>query len=152
MERRIFLKQAAITAAVVSASQSNAAPAKAAKPIARRALGRTGEELSIIGFGGIVEQGSSRPGPKSLTVDTSYTFPDASQPLSTCNGVGVAGLLRAQWLFVMGPRSSTGLALQLDGQWTVCVDDTGIPEPDTARPIVRRQWWPHLGGSLTWEI
>ena len=54
MERRIFLKQAAITAAVVSASQSNAAPAKAAKPIARRALGRTGEELSIIGFGGIV--------------------------------------------------------------------------------------------------
>jgi len=54
MERRNFLKQAAITAAVVSASQSNAAPAKAAKPIARRALGRTGEELSIIGFGGIV--------------------------------------------------------------------------------------------------
>ena len=54
MERRNFLKQAAITAAVVSASQSNAAPAKAAKPIARRALGRTGEELSIIDFGGIV--------------------------------------------------------------------------------------------------
>jgi hypothetical protein len=66
--------------------------------------------------------------------------------------VGVAGLLRAQWLFVMGPRSSTGLALQFDGQWTACVDDTGILEPDTATSIVRRQWWPHLGGSLTWEI
>ena len=54
MERRTFLKQATMTVAAVSASQSNAAPAKAAKPIARRALGRTGEELSIIGFGGIV--------------------------------------------------------------------------------------------------
>jgi len=107
-----------------------------------------------IGFGGIVEQGSSRPDPdpKSGTLDSSYTFPDASHPLSTCNGVGVAGLLRAQWLFVMGPRSSTGLALQFDGQWTACVDDTGRLEPDTATSIVRRQWWPHLGGSLTWEI
>jgi hypothetical protein len=107
-----------------------------------------------IGFGGIVEQGSSRPNPDPQpgTLDSSYTFPDASHPLSTCNGVGVAGLLRAQWLFVMGPRSSTGLALQFDGQWTACVDDTGRLEPDTATSIVRRQWWPHLGGSLTWEI
>jgi hypothetical protein len=108
-----------------------------------------------IGFGGIVEQGSSRPGPdhpQPGTLDSSYTFPNASPPLSACNGVGVAGLLRAQWLFVMGPRSSTGLALQFDGQWTACVDDTGRLEPDTATSIVRRQWWPHLGGSLTWEI
>ena len=106
-----------------------------------------------IGFGGIVEQGSSRPDPtQGLELNSSYTFPDASHPLSTCDGVGVAGLLRAQWLFVMGPRSSTGLALQFDGQWTACVDDTGILEPDTATPIVRRQWWPHLGGSLIWGI
>jgi aryl-alcohol dehydrogenase-like predicted oxidoreductase len=55
MERRAFLKQAAITAAAVaSASQLSASPKTPANPIARRALGRTGEHLSIIGFGGIV--------------------------------------------------------------------------------------------------
>ena len=55
MERRTFLKQAAITAAAVaSTSQLNAAPKTPASPIARRTLGRTGEQLSIIGFGGIV--------------------------------------------------------------------------------------------------
>ena len=58
MERRDFLKQAAITAAAVaSAPRMRAADAKtstATKPIARRPLGKTGEHLSIIGFGGIV--------------------------------------------------------------------------------------------------
>jgi len=55
MERRVFLKQAAITAAAVaSTSQLNASPKTPANPIARRALGKTGEHLSIIGFGGIV--------------------------------------------------------------------------------------------------
>src|ERR1700757_2061404 len=54
MERRTFLKQAAITAATVaSASHLNAAKIPT-QPIARRALGKTGEKLSIIGFGGIV--------------------------------------------------------------------------------------------------
>jgi aryl-alcohol dehydrogenase-like predicted oxidoreductase len=55
MERRVFLKQAAITAAAVaSASQAKASVSTPAGPIARRALGKTGEQLSIIGFGGIV--------------------------------------------------------------------------------------------------
>lgn len=54
MERRTFLKQAAITAATVaSASQVHAAKTPS-NPIAKRALGKTGEKLSIIGFGGIV--------------------------------------------------------------------------------------------------
>ncbi|HEY3928467.1 MAG TPA: aldo/keto reductase, partial [Candidatus Koribacter sp.] len=52
MERRDFLKQSAFTAAAAaSARLANATPAQ---PIARRPLGRTGEHLSIIGFGGIV--------------------------------------------------------------------------------------------------
>ena len=60
MERRDFLKQAAVTAAAMaSASRMNAAntlatDTKHTHPIARRALGKTGEHLSIIGFGGIV--------------------------------------------------------------------------------------------------
>jgi aryl-alcohol dehydrogenase-like predicted oxidoreductase len=55
MERRAFLKKAAVTAAALaSTSQLNASAKTPANPIARRALGRTGEHLSIIGFGGIV--------------------------------------------------------------------------------------------------
>ncbi len=55
MERRIFLKQAAITAAAVASSGTMKASGKTpSNPIARRTLGRTGERLSMIAFGGIV--------------------------------------------------------------------------------------------------
>ena len=53
MRRREFLKQAAITATTVAASTHLKAKTPA-NPIARRTLGRTGEQLSIIAFGGIV--------------------------------------------------------------------------------------------------
>jgi len=54
MERRAFLKQAAITAATVASAGHLNAAKTATQPIARRTLGKTGEHLSIIGFGGIV--------------------------------------------------------------------------------------------------
>jgi aryl-alcohol dehydrogenase-like predicted oxidoreductase len=55
MKRRQFLKQAALTAATVaSTSQLHSAIKTPSNPIARRTLGKTGEQLSIIGFGGIV--------------------------------------------------------------------------------------------------
>ena len=46
-----------------------------------------------LGFGGIVEGGSSRPDvdPLPSTIETSYTFPSASPPLPGCSGVGVGG-------------------------------------------------------------
>ena len=107
-----------------------------------------------LGFGGIVEGNTSRtdPNPLPSTLDTSYTFPNARTPLPACSGVGMTGLLRGDWLFVLGPRSSTGLSAEVDGQWTGCVVDTGRVEPDSATPIVRRQWWPHVGLSLAWVI
>jgi aryl-alcohol dehydrogenase-like predicted oxidoreductase len=47
--------QAGLTAAaVVSTKQLNASPKSPTNPVARRTLGKTGELLSIIGFGGIV--------------------------------------------------------------------------------------------------
>jgi aryl-alcohol dehydrogenase-like predicted oxidoreductase len=53
MKRREFIKQAAVTAATVaSASQINAS--SATKSIERRTLGKTGERLSMIGFGGML--------------------------------------------------------------------------------------------------
>jgi len=55
MKRREFMQKAAMTAAAVaSANQLSAAGKTPANPIARRTLGKTGEKLSIIGFGGIV--------------------------------------------------------------------------------------------------
>src|ERR1700734_4114836 len=53
MKRREFLRNAAITAAALAASDSLHASTPS-HPIPRRRLGKTGEELSIIGFGGIV--------------------------------------------------------------------------------------------------
>lgn len=58
MRRREFLKQAAVTAATVAASRQLKAKTPA-NPIARRMLGRTGEQLSIIAFGGIVVMNES---------------------------------------------------------------------------------------------
>jgi aryl-alcohol dehydrogenase-like predicted oxidoreductase len=60
MERRAFIKQAAITAAAVASANKLSATAKTpSSPIARRTLGKTGEQLSIIGFGGIVVMNES---------------------------------------------------------------------------------------------
>ncbi|HEY4057582.1 MAG TPA: hypothetical protein VGM39_13280 [Kofleriaceae bacterium] len=102
------------------------------------------------GFGGIVESGSTRADPDPLgdSLETSYTFPNARTPLPECSGVGYAGRLRAQWQYVLGPRSSATVSLEGFGQWTGCVSDTGRTEPDTGNAIVRRQFWPHVGGTL----
>ena len=51
---------------------------------------------------------------------------------------------------MLGPRSATSFALEAVGQWTGCVDDTGSVDPDTGQAIVRRQWWPHTGGTVQW--
>jgi hypothetical protein len=109
-------------------------------------------ELSAgLGFGGLVEGRTGRMDvdPLPSTLDTSYTFPDARTPLPSCSGVGAAGLLRAEYSYVLGPRSSASVALEAIGQYTRCVDSTGRVEPDTARPIERRQYWPHAGVQLS---
>ncbi|MBV8756569.1 MAG: hypothetical protein JO257_04825 [Deltaproteobacteria bacterium] len=102
------------------------------------------------GFAGLVEGRTSRPDPDPLgsTLDTSYTFPDASHPLPSCSGVGAAGLARGTYAYVMGPRATFNVELEVFGQYTACIDRTGRVEPDTARPIIREQYWPHVGVSL----
>jgi aryl-alcohol dehydrogenase-like predicted oxidoreductase len=54
MKRREFLKQAAVTAAAVASANQMHATKTPGSPIAKRTLGKTGEKLSMIGFGGIV--------------------------------------------------------------------------------------------------
>ena len=103
------------------------------------------------GFGGIVESESTRMDaePTADQIETSFTFPDASSPLASCSGVGASALVRGEWSYVMGPRTSFALAAEIAGQWTGCVSDTNRLEPDTGDAIVRRQWWPHIGATLT---
>jgi hypothetical protein len=107
-----------------------------------------------LGFGGIVSGSTGRPdiAPLGSTLGASYTFPTANPPLPSCTGTGVAGLARATWTFVLGPRSATSVAVEAIGQWTGCVDDTGLSDRDTGVEIVRRQWWPHTGGTASWEL
>ncbi len=59
MERREFLKQSALTAAAAATSSGSLSAATPNELIARRPLGKTGEHLSIIGFGGIVVMNES---------------------------------------------------------------------------------------------
>lgn len=60
MERRDFLKKAAVTAATVAAAESDGQAASNNGKLPRREYGKTGEKLSIIGFGGIVVMGSDQ--------------------------------------------------------------------------------------------
>ncbi len=106
------------------------------------------------GFGGIVEGNTGRMDPSPLpgTLESSYTFPDVRTPLAQCVGVGVAGLARVEWAYVLGPRTQTAFTLEVLGQATGCVDESDQIEPDTGAVIARRQWWPHTGVTLGWGI
>jgi hypothetical protein len=110
-----------------------------------------------VGFGGIVEGRTGRADvdPLGDSIESSYTFPDASTPLPSCSGVGLAGLVRVEYSLVIGPKASIAVSAEALAQSTQCVEDTGRVEPDTARPIERRQVWPHMGGQLalgvTWR-
>jgi aryl-alcohol dehydrogenase-like predicted oxidoreductase len=68
MKRREFLKQAAVTAAAV-ASTSRLHASTSSQPIARRTLGKTGEKLSIIGFGGIVVMNEETGAAKNIVAE-----------------------------------------------------------------------------------
>ncbi len=68
MERRDFLKQSALAAAATATTRF-ASAASPAKPIARRPLGKTGEHLSIIGFGGIVVMNEDTTGSKNIVAE-----------------------------------------------------------------------------------
>ncbi|MDB4981428.1 MAG: hypothetical protein JWM82_2180 [Myxococcales bacterium] len=107
-----------------------------------------------LGFAGI--SGGSTGGPDIAplpnTLAASYTFPTASPPMPSCSGGGVAALVRAEWMVILGSRSATTFGVEGFGQWTTCESDTGVVDLDTGQSIVRRQAWPHLGLTGTWGI
>ena len=68
MERRDFLKQTALTAAATAGTRL-AFGATPSQPIARRPLGKTGEHLSLIGFGGIVVMNEDQSSSKNIVAE-----------------------------------------------------------------------------------
>ena len=68
MKRREFLRQAAVTAATAAASSQLKAKTPS-NPIAKRPLGRTGEHLSIIAFGGIVVMNETTGDAKNIVAE-----------------------------------------------------------------------------------
>lgn len=105
------------------------------------------------GFSGIVEGNTGRVDPDAVqkaSLVSSYTLPNTYPPVPSCDGTGTAALARAAWNIVLGPMSAGSLAIEFDGQWTVCSDRLGQVEPDTAKTNYRRQWWPHMGGTIAW--
>jgi hypothetical protein len=102
------------------------------------------------GFGGLLSQTlGDDPSPTSEEISSPYTFPNARRPVNDCAGVGVSGLLRGEWMYVLGPRAAFSIAAQVMGQWTHCIDETGRVEDDTGQAIERYQYWPHIGSTLT---
>ncbi|TCK72119.1 aldo/keto reductase [Acidipila rosea] len=70
MQRRDFLKQAALTTAAATATKLSADTTSASQgKIPRRPLGKTGEHLSIIGFGGIVVMNETSDQAKNIVAE-----------------------------------------------------------------------------------
>jgi len=102
------------------------------------------------GFGGIVEGKGARTDNAPMNNDVSITIPSANPPVGSCSGVGATGLVRAAYSWVLGPRTSTDVEVEVLGQYTSCIDKTGFLEPDSAQPIQRTQYWPHVGFTVGW--
>ena len=96
------------------------------------------------GFGGIVEgrTSASRCQPAGRARRHRATrSPNAHTPLPSCSGVGVAGLARAEYAWVLGPRSQTWWRSRSIGQYTGCVETPGASSPtprqsDRAPPVL----------------
>jgi hypothetical protein len=102
-----------------------------------------------MGFAGFVEGNTGRADTAPQATDVSITIPIARDPISSCSGLGVTGLARATWSYVIGPHASTGIELEVFDQFTRCVQDNGLVDPDTAQPIARTQYWTHEGITLS---
>lgn len=107
-----------------------------------------------LGFGGLVEGSTGRADLAPQATDVSITLPSASPPVPSCVGVGASGLLRAEYMWIIGPHSQTNVSIEALGQYTSCVKrgQTNAVDPDTAQPIIRTQYWPHAGFTVAWGV
>jgi hypothetical protein len=109
------------------------------------------------GFSAMVNARTKLPDADPLpgSLDSTYTFPSSTHPMSLCSGNGVTALARATYSWVIGPRGSAFLEADAIGQYTECIDPTGNVDPDNAQPILRIQYWAQDGftinGGFAWR-
>jgi hypothetical protein len=108
--------------------------------------------LSVgLGYGGLSVSGSGPPGQPRGSEMVSRTLSD-DERLRDCDGSAVSSLLRAEYLFVVGPLFATGPYLQGGAQWTRCHQTLTSDDPETGRPIVLTQWWRQASVTLGWWL
>lgn len=71
--------------------------------------------------------------------------------ISPCAGGALSTLMRADYLFVVGPLFATGPFVTAEGQWTRC-EIYGGNDNETGLRHTRRQWWSQVGGSAGWWL
>jgi hypothetical protein len=76
----------------------------------------------------------------------------AGESLQECSGSALSTVLRAQYLFTLGPLASTGPYAQGNMQWTRCQVQFGRIDNETGLPIVLTQWWQQEGVTLGWTF
>ena len=77
-------------------------------------------------------------------VDAIQTAP----PLPQCTGFGPAGELKLAYWLKLSELTALGIGILGEYQRVGCEAPTRRVEPDTAKAIVRRQWWTHQGWSV----
>ena len=106
-----------------------------------------------IGFGGLL---ISNPGASSGTLQGSAVTVSrdliAGERLQSCSGSALTSVLRAEYLFVVGPLFATGPFAQANAQWTRCQATFGRVDNETGRPVVLSQWWQQLGATFGWWL
>ncbi|MEE8408669.1 MAG: hypothetical protein V3T05_03595 [Myxococcota bacterium] len=70
----------------------------------------------------------------------------------SCDGAGAAAVVRAEYLFVVGPLFASGPYIQGDLQRTRCEESTGSINVDTGLRVNTRQWWVHHGWNVGWWL
>jgi len=107
------LKQSALTAAAAATTKLSAATTPT-NPIARRPLGKTGEHLSIIGFGGIVvmnEEVSNSNNIVAEAVDRGVNYFDVAPSDGNAPGASGAGpraLSQELFFYLQDQRADEG--------------------------------------------
>lgn len=105
-----------------------------------------------IGYSGLY---LNRPSPFFLGEPdevASRTLTDG-RSLNQCEGSGVNGLARLEYLMVVGPHFATGPFAQANVQWTGCeISLSNNPDPETGKPVIGTQWWRQQGATLGWWL
>jgi hypothetical protein len=104
-----------------------------------------------VGVAGFIEQRNTRrdayPGDVNTLV-ASYTYTSQDEPVPQCTGFGPAGTFQIAYWYEWSEITALGLGIRGEYQKVACESTTDRVEPDTAKAIVRRQWWSHQGWSL----